>query len=98
MVNQNTLRACKVFSDFFFKFATAVDKTKCLEQIKLPISIHACATISDLPPHTGTMVSTDKMIYAGESLFFFLHFYDKRYSFLHLKPQYRNNSGIFYFE
>ena len=31
------------------KFASAVDLTKCLEQIKLPISLHTCAAISELP-------------------------------------------------
>ena len=39
MVTQKTLR----------NFETAVDLNNCLKQIKVPISIHTCAFISDLP-------------------------------------------------
>ena len=31
---------------------------KCLKQVKLPISVHTCAPISDVPCHIGTMRKT----------------------------------------
>ena len=48
MVTQNTLRTYEEKRDFFeinFRFATALDLNKCLKQIKLTISLHACAPI-----------------------------------------------------
>ena len=31
-----------------FQFATALDLKKCLKQIKIPISLHTCAPMSEL--------------------------------------------------
>ena len=51
MVTQNMLRTCEGkqdLSEINFEFVT-LDLSKSLEQIKLPISLHTCAPISELP-------------------------------------------------
>ena len=41
---------CKTgFVLFFLKFAVNVDPNECLKQIKVPITLNACAPISELP-------------------------------------------------
>ena len=59
MVTQNVLRTCKekqVYSEMNFNFPTALARNKCLKQIKLPISLHTCAPISELAINISTIV------------------------------------------
>ena len=44
------------FSELPFKVATVLGLKKCLNQIVLPILLHTCAPISELPSHINTMV------------------------------------------
>ena len=58
MVIQNVVRPCKEkqdLSEINLKSATALDLNKCLKQVELPISIHRCTPISELP--ISTLVS-----------------------------------------
>ena len=51
-VTQNTLRTSKgewVCVKINLKFAIALDLNKCLDQVKLPISLNTVASISELP-------------------------------------------------
>ena len=41
-----------------FKFATAVDLSKCLNRMKSPILTYTCASISELPSDIGTKIQT----------------------------------------
>ena len=41
----------------YLKFVTGGDLDKCLEQIKLPISLCSCTPYSELPSNTNTMVA-----------------------------------------
>ena len=41
-------------SEINFRFATNLDLSKCLKQIKLPISLHARTPISELPSDIST--------------------------------------------
>ena len=71
MLTQNMLRKCggnQVFSEINFRFVTAVDLNKCLQQIKYSISLHACATTSELPPNISTRHQTEKSL-MGEHVF-----------------------------
>ena len=57
-VTQNTVRTRvdkMVFFENYFEFVTAVDINNCLEQIKLQISLEACALSSELPSDLSTM-------------------------------------------
>ena len=59
-----SLRIClwrKTFSDSFLHMVTAMDLNKCLKQIKLPKSLHTCASLSELPSTIITMVSRNQM-------------------------------------
>ena len=51
MVNHNTLRTCESYQSLSenFRFVTAVDLNKGLEEIELPILLNRCAPISELP-------------------------------------------------
>ena len=66
MITQNTLRTCEeiqVFHEINFIFVTAFDVNRCVKQIKLPILLHTCSSISGLPSkkyhkyHTGFSLS-----------------------------------------
>ena len=59
MVTQNILRTfdgSQIFTENHFKFVTAVDKNKCLLQVKLPISLHTYISNYELPSNISTMV------------------------------------------
>ena len=61
MVIRNMLRTHEGkhdFSEMNFKFATALDRNNCLNQIKLPNSLHMCAHISELPSHISGIAGT----------------------------------------
>ena len=56
MITKNTLRMKE--KDFFLNIlqsATAFDLMKCLQEIRLPISLRKCVTISQLPTNMRTM-------------------------------------------
>ena len=55
MVSQNTLRTCGRLFRNKFRLLTAVDLNECLKQIKLQISHHAYAPISELLSNMSTM-------------------------------------------
>ena len=55
---QNMLRTCEGKQDvsaITFKFATSFDRNKCLKKIEIPISLHTCVPISELPSDISTM-------------------------------------------
>ena len=39
-------------------FAAAIDVNKCLKQIELPISLHMCASIYELPSNISTTIES----------------------------------------
>ena len=60
MVAQNTLRTCEGNTDQVennFKFATASDLNKCLDQVKLPISLNTCTPMTELPTSISTVIA-----------------------------------------
>ena len=63
-VTQNTLRTREgkslIYKFFFFKFAAFVDLNKGLKQIKLLISLHTCAPISELPSYIRTQMGIEQ--------------------------------------
>ena len=56
MAAYNTYVGKQEFTKMFFRFATVPDLYKCLKQIKLLTSLHACAPISKLPSKISTMI------------------------------------------
>ena len=56
MVIAYLLRKTVLFQKINFKFATTVNSNKCLKQIKLPILLFECASISELPSDLGTRI------------------------------------------
>ena len=65
MVPQNAVCNCKrnyVFSDLDNRFSTAVDRNKCLEQIKIPISLCTGAPITELTSKVSSTVRTGCMM------------------------------------
>ena len=64
MLTQHTLRMSEVKPDFSkIKFKQIIQI-----QVKLPIYLHACAPISDLPSNTSTMIFlAEEVMVAGEN-------------------------------
>ena len=59
MVDQSMSRSCEVEQIFLLSDkTTASHESKCLEQVKLPASVHGCATYSELSSELGTMNDT----------------------------------------
>ena len=53
MVTVSTLRTCYENMPYL-KIVTSVDLNKCL-QVKMPLALHSCVPISELPSNTSTM-------------------------------------------
>ena len=55
MVTYNTLLTCEKKNLFYiFEFETVDDLNKCLKQVKVLISLHMCALITELPSNVCT--------------------------------------------